>query len=295
MESTVLLFYKYVTIEDPETVATLVRALAKSLSLTGRVLIATEGINATLEGLPEHAEKFVSEFLADKRFADISVKRSVGDGAAFPKLSVKVRTEIVGTRFSDEDANPRERTAKKILPEELREMYEKNDDFVVLDMRNDYEYKVGHFKDSVNPGLASSRDLPDALPKLEQYKGKKIVTVCTGGIRCEKMSAYLLSKGFEDVRQLHDGMHGYMEKFPGKDFNGSLYTFDQRTTMNFGGNEIIGRCMLCESPSEKYVNCVNDYCHKHFIACDSCQEEDGTACSAACREAVNIRVLESAL
>ena len=280
----VLLFYKYVTIEDPAAFAAGFRASAEKHQLTGRVIIAEEGINATLEGLTERTEEFVKELLKDQRLSDMSVKVSEGTGQTFPKLSVKVREEIVGTHFSKERVDPRTRTAPHLTPEEMKLWYENNKDFVIIDMRNDYEYAGGHFKGSINPGLANSRDLPEALPKLEQYKSKKVVTVCTGGIRCEKMSAFLMNNGFEDVYQLEDGIHGYMEKYPGEDFLGTLYTFDQRVTMDFGGNrEIVGKCYRCEVTSENYVNCANFDCHLHFICCENCMSPEGAAyCSEAC-------------
>ncbi|MDB5244945.1 MAG: hypothetical protein JWN90_50 [Parcubacteria group bacterium] len=291
MNFQVLLFYKYVTIEDPEALASWVRERATAYGFTGRVIIATEGINATLEGKTEDTEAFAKEFLAFELFSDVSIKRSEGSGVSFPKLSVKVRNEIVATQFPLEKADPRVRTAPRISPDELRAKYENGEDFVVVDMRNGYEYDSGHFKGSINPGLEASRDLPQALPALEQYKDKKVVTVCTGGIRCEKMSAFLLSNGFTDVEQLEDGIHGYMEKYPGEDFVGTLYTFDQRLTMDFGGDrEIVGTCYLCKQKTEEYVNCANVKCHKHFLECGSCQIKEGEYCSIACKETTALPV-----
>jgi UPF0176 protein len=288
----VLLFYKYVNIEDPEELAATLRTLAKSLSLTGRVIIAEEGINGTLEGETEKTEEFAKAFLEMSLFADVSVKRSEGTGEAFPKLSIKVREEIVGTHFPQEEAYPQVRTAPRIKPEELRAMFEKNEDFTIIDMRNDYEYASGHFKGSIDPGLQASRDLPERMEVLETWKKKKVITVCTGGIRCEKMSAYLMNNGFDDVYQLEDGIHGYMQKYPGKDFVGALYTFDKRKTMHFGDGEehgqkikreIVGTCYLCREKTEEYVNCANDFCHRHFLACQNCTPESGkVTCSEEC-------------
>ncbi|KND50434.1 MAG: UPF0176 protein [Parcubacteria bacterium C7867-007] len=281
----VLLFYKYITIEDPAALADHVRSLAQKHSLLGRALIAEEGINATFEGEVSATEAFAAEFLTDPRFADMQIKRSEGDGAAFPKLAVKVREQIVGTRFSKEKADPRVQTAPRIQPEELKRWFEEAEDFTIIDMRNDYEYRSGHFKGSINPELENSRDLPDAMPKLMPLKEKKVLTVCTGGVRCESMSAYLMSEGFTDVYQLENGMHGYMEKYPGEDFLGTLYTFDRRKVMDFGGErEVIGTCHRCQGKTEKYTNCANDLCHLHFLVCDDCSREDGTYCSESCEK-----------
>jgi UPF0176 protein len=285
MKYQVLLFYKYVTIENPTALKEWVLRRAMNLGLLGRVIVAEEGINGTLEGAFENTNIFKDEFLADPRFSDVQVKTSEGDGHSFPKLSVKVRNEIVGTRFDKEKVDPRKKTAPHLPPEELRQWYENQKDFVVVDMRNDYEFLSGHFKNSINPGLNNSRDLVDAVSKLEPLKNKTVLTVCTGGVRCEKMSAYLLSRGFKDVYQLDNGIHGYMEKYPGKDYLGTLYTFDQRLTMDFGGErEVIGKCFLCDAKTELYVNCADDTCHLHFLACKDCQKEDGTFCSKKCFE-----------
>jgi len=282
METQILLFYKYVTVEDPEALASWLRERCTAHRLLGRILVAGEGLNGTVEGSKDDAEAFATELLEDTRFSDMKIKRSVGTGVAFPKLSVKVRNEIVGTQFPA-TVDPRVRTATHLPPEELRQWYEEGKDFVIVDMRNDYEFQSGHFKDSINPGLENSRDLPSALPKLESLKDKTVLTVCTGGVRCEKMSALLLENGFTDVYQLDNGIHGYMEKYPGKDFLGSLYTFDNRKTMDFGGDrEIIGRCHFCNAATEKYVNCANDFCHLHFLVCEGCSGARSVFCSTVC-------------
>lgn len=285
MQQQVLLFYKYVTIENPQEVADSLRALASGLELTGRILVAEEGINVTLEGTVPYTEEFVCEFLKDPRFIDVQIKRSESHGGAFPKLSVKVRKEIVGTRISPEEADPRVKTSPHLPPEELRRWYEEGKDFVVVDMRNSYEFASGHFKNSIDPGMQASRDLPRAVEKLEPLKDKTVVTVCTGGVRCEKMSAYLLHKGFSDVYQLDGGMHTYMEKYPGEDFVGGLYTFDARKVMDFGGDrEIIGICALCGDKTEQYVNCANVQCHLHFLACESHGRDGDIYCSPECEK-----------
>ncbi len=284
----VLLFYKYVDVDLPEELAAHVRTLSTELSLTGRVIVAHEGINGTLEGTIENTEAFVERFFTDPRFADVQVKRSAGTGKSFPSLCVKVREEIVGTGLSEEEANPRVRTAPKISPEELRSWYEVQRDFVVVDMRNNYEFASGHFKNAVEPGISASRHLPLKVQKLEPLKEKTVVTVCTGGVRCEKMAAYLLHKGFKNVRQLDGGIHSYMEKYPGKDFLGTLYTFDQRLTMHFGGDrEVVGKCHLCGAASEEYADCAEESCHLHFIACTNCRDAEGRVyCSEECKMAL---------
>ena len=281
----VLLFYKYVTLDNPQKTTNWLRGLAVRYHLLGRGIVAGEGINATFEGLTADTEKFAQEMLRNPVFADMQIKRSLGDGKSFAKLSVKVRSEIVGTQFSLEDVDPRVKTATHLSPQELKKWYQSQKDFVIVDMRNDYEFASGHFKNANDPGLQASRDLPGALPKLEPYKNKTVLTVCTGGVRCEKMSAYLQSKGFEDVYQLDGGIHSYMEAYPGEDFLGTLYTFDRRLTMDFGGNrEVIGRCDFCKDKTERYVNCNDDTCHRHFLVCANCIPLTETPyCDKACQ------------
>ena len=149
---------------------------------------------------------------------------------------------------------------------------------MVIDMRNEYEIASGYFDKTVNPGLHASRDLVQAVEKLRIHQNKTVITVCTGGIRCEKMSAYLLDQGFKDVYQLHNGVHGFMEKYPGEHFKGTLFTFDNRITMDFGGNrEIVGECSLCNGATEHYENCKNPTCNAKMLVCEKCTEENASA------------------
>jgi UPF0176 protein len=284
MNYTILLFYKYVEIPDPQAVMHFVRGLCNGLGLKGRAIIAAEGVNMTLEGSAEHIKAFIEtmqkDLLTKKIAKQVDWKTSEGSGQSFPRLSVKVRPEIVALNLGKDDINPRKVTGKYLSPEDLNALYEKQDDFVVVDMRNDYEYKVGHFRNSVNPGLENFRDLPKVLPKLENLKDKKVVTVCTGGVRCEKASGFLKKNGFNNVYQLHGGMHRYMEKFGHKDFLGKLYVFDGRVAVGEDGkHEVVGRCDVCRNHTERYENCHNALCHKHLLICDSCCEANGVYCA----------------
>lgn len=287
-----LLFYKYVTIENPQELKESYLSLCKKHNLLGRTLIAEEGINGTVEGTIEDTENFAKELRSDVRFSDMQIKRSAGNGASFPKLSVKIREEIVGTRFPKE-VDPRVNTAPHLSPEELRKWYEEDKDFVVVDMRNSYEFESGHFKKSIDPGMNASRELPQLIDKIKkETEGKTVLTVCTGGVRCEKMSAYLLHEGFKDVYQLDGGMHSYMEKYPGKDFLGTLFTFDNRLVMDFGGErEVIGKCKRCGTTNEQYQNCANAECNMLFIICNDCMSSEGPGfCSEKC-ERSTVRVV----
>ncbi len=270
----ILLYYKYTHISNPAQFCREQRLLCERLGLTGRIIMAEEGLNGTVEGLSENTQKYIDIMRADPRFTDMNFKRSPGTGTAFPKLSVKARSEIVSAHLGDQDVNPAQLTGKYLAPEELHAWVHSDKEFYIVDMRNDYEQAVGFFRNSILPPLGHFRDLPKMLPKLAHLKNKTVVTVCTGGVRCEKASGWLLSQGFKDVYQLHNGIVSYMEKYPNEDFLGKLYVFDGRVTMGFNSDrpaEVVGRCLKCKQPSEEFINCAYSQCHDHFICCSSCR------------------------
>jgi len=277
-EFEILLFYFYLELKNPEELMKTQRELCQKLNLKGRILISGEGVNGTLEGRTEDAEKYVTEMQKIAEFATMDFKRSEGTGNAFPKLQVRVREEIVTTRFEEKnDVGPHKGvTGKYITAEELHDwIHDDSKEFYIVDMRNDYEYAAGHFKDSVLlKNFKNFRDLPDLLPQLEHLKHKTVVTVCTGGVRCEKASGFLLKHGFTDVYQLHNGIVTYMEKYPNEDFLGKLYVFDNRFVMGFNTDSpdhvVIGKCQKCGATSENYVDWNEDNERKHGIVCESC-------------------------
>jgi len=236
-------------------------------------IIAHEGINATFEGHSKELHAFCEWFSADPRFADIDFKFSLGTGEAFPKLSVKVRPEIVAS-YLPAEIDPTKDAGTHIPPEKLRSWYERGEDFVIIDMRNSYEYQAGHFKSSIDPGMENFRDLPKVMPKLKHLAHRKVVPVCTGGVRCEKASAYLKQQGFSDVYQLEGGIHRYLEAYPGKDFEGELYVFDQRKLWSSIPRERIkkvGTCAVCSSATNNIENCRFDDCPKQLCVCEECR------------------------
>ncbi len=293
MDYQILLFYKYTKIENPEKFLKEHKKLCESLGLTGRIIIASEGINSTVEGTLENTEKYVEVLLADKRFSDVHFKRSVGTGHAFPRLSIKVRPEIVSSYLEKTKIDPTVATGKYITPEKLHAWINDKKKFYMVDMRNDYEHQVGYFKDSLLAPINNFRDLPKVLPILEPLKGETIVTVCTGGVRCEKASAFLLDNGFNDVYQLYGGIVSYMEKYPNEDFLGKLYVFDGRITIGFNTNDpkhtIVGKCSICKKPADTYRDCSNLHCrHKrHFVACDKCWEETEGLCASCSQNIIS--------
>lgn len=282
----ILLYYSYTEIADPTALAERQRLLCQRLGLTGRIIFAKEGINGTLEGTNVQTERYIQESAAEAAFASVSYKKSTGTGTAFPKLSVKVRSEIVSAHLEGLDINPAHLTGVYITADELHTWIHSDKEFYIVDMRNDYEHSVGHFAGSILPSMQHFRQLPEVLPLLDSLKGKTIVTVCTGGVRCEKASGFLLSHGFGSVYQLDGGIVTYMERYPGEDFAGALYVFDARVTMAFSGPRmVIGKCERCNSSSETYRNCAYPDCNRHFICCEKCSaKQDTIFCSLACQE-----------
>jgi UPF0176 protein len=284
----VLLYYKYVPIADPVTLMNEQRAFCLEHNLKGRIIIANEGINGTVEGLLSDTEAYVSMMTQDERFTDIDWKRSEGTGSAFPKLSVKVRPEIVTSGVAGLD--PRTHTGKYLTAEELHQWFVDGKEFYVVDMRNDYEYISGFFDKTIFSDFKNFKDLPSILPKLSHLKSKTIVTVCTGGVRCEKASGFLVTNGFHDVYQLLNGIQTYMEKYPNEHFKGKLYVFDNRLTVGFNTNDekhvIVGSCTRCGKPSDNYVNCADPACHKHCICCTDCLDKETGLyfCNDHCKE-----------
>ncbi len=284
----IILFYKYVLVEDPEAVAEGQREVCARLGLKGRCIIASEGINATFEGRGENITQYVKELRQDPRFHNIHFKYSAGTGNAFPKLSVKTRKEIVSLNLGTCDIDPNQITGTHLKPEELHEWIKNGREFYIVDMRNAYEHKVGHFENSILPPIENFRDLPKVVEQISHLKNKTVLTVCTGGVRCKKASGFLMTQGFTDVYQLDGGIVSYMEKYPNENFQGKLYVFDGRVTMAFYTDDtmhiIVGKCDSCGEQSENYVNCDNPVCHRHFINCQNClaKNEGKSFCPLGC-------------
>lgn len=276
----VILFYKYVHIDDPDQLMLTQKVIQDRLDLKGRTIIASEGINATLEGSSQSIELYLQALFEDPRFAGTPIKRGPGNGNAFPKTSVKVRTEIVALGLDEAcDVDPNILTGVRLQPEQLHQWIANNKEFYIVDMRNAYEHLVGYFKNSILQPMDNFRELPKFVDSIAHLKHKTVLTVCTGGVRCEKASGYLLSQGFTDVYQLDGGIVSYMEKYPNEDFVGKLYVFDGRIAVGFytddPKHQVVGRCYLCQQPSERFTNCLVDDCNRKVIACQPCQDRLG--------------------
>lgn len=271
IEYVVILFYKFAPIEDPEGFRDVQKKLVKELGMKGRILIAKEGINGTFEGTREAVEAYKAALRANPLFADLTFKESVGTGEAFTKIDIKVRDEVVTLGAGDFDI--KNETAREMSAEELEALYQSGEDFVVLDLRNDYEIAVGAFEKTAHANLRNFRELPEKLESIAHLKTKKVVAVCTGGIRCEKATCLLKKEGFTNVSQLKDGIHTYMQKFPGSNFKGSLFVFDNRLTtpvVETASREVIGECLFCGAKSEDFYSDDSTRPSTKVICCSSC-------------------------
>lgn len=284
----VLLYYKYIEIDDPQAFRDQHFEFCSSLGLKGRILVATEGINGTVSGTVEQTEKYMEFMRSDARFSDMVFKMEKSEGHAFKKLKIKVKPEIVNLSL-DEDLNPNEITGKHLSPKEFLETL-KQDDVIILDARNTYEYDLGHFRGAIRPDIETFRELPKWVEEnLSEHKDKKILTYCTGGIRCEKFSGFLVNEGFKDVSQLEGGIitYGYDPEVKGALWDGKCYVFDERISVpvNRTGEEtVVGKCHHCGKPEERYVKCGNPECNKHLLLCEDCEHEHYRSCSQECKD-----------
>lgn len=283
----VLLYYLYTPIGNPEEFATEHLAACKELELKGRILVSEEGINGTCSGTIEQTEQYMEMLKSDPRFADIVFKIDEADGHAFKKMHVRAKKEIVHLGL-EEDINPNELTGNYLEPAEFYKAMQ-DQDTVVIDARNDYEYDLGHFRGAVRPDVETFRDLPEWIQEnKEQFEGKKILTYCTGGIRCEKFSGWLKREGFEDVNQLHGGIvtYGKDPEVQGKLWDGQLYVFDERIAVpvNQVEHTIVGKDHFTGEPCERYVNCANPECNAKILSSEENEHKYMRSCSDECRE-----------
>ncbi|MGG3572901.1 rhodanese-related sulfurtransferase [Bacillus gobiensis] len=286
MEYRVLLYYKYVPIEDPEQFAIDHLEFCKELGLLGRILVSEEGINGTVSGTVEQTEKYMQALGEDPRFADTVFKVDEASGHAFKKMHVRHKKELVNLSLED-DVNPLEITGKHLSPKEFYENMQQ-EDTVVIDARNDYEYDLGHFRGAIRPDIKTFRELPDWIrDNKEVLEGKKILTYCTGGVRCEKFSGWLLKEGHQDVSQLDGGIvtYGKDPEVQGKLWDGQCYVFDERISVPVNRVEhvIVGKDYFTNEPCERYVNCANPECNKQIICSEENEYKYMRSCSHECR------------
>ena len=303
-EPKILLYYVFAPVADPEAVRLWQRELCESLGLRGRIIVSPHGINGTVGGELDACKRYLRRTREYGPFAGLEVKWSDGSGlvasrpellhgvdraapwqrsADFPRLSVKVRDELVAFGIPEEtkvDANGVIGGGDHLSPEAVNELVsERGDDVVFFDGRNAWEAEIGRFRGAVVPDTRTTHDFIAQIESgaFDDIKHRPVVTYCTGGIRCEILSAAMRNRGFEEVYQIDGGIVRYGEAF-GNDglWEGSLAVFDGREAMDFAPDPaVLGRCTVCETPTKLLTNCTDPACRVRFVACEAHQ---GAAC-----------------
>jgi UPF0176 protein len=270
----ILLFYRFVPLADPEAVRLWQRTLCESLGLTGRIILSKDGINGTVGGELKSVKRYITRMKEFAPFHDIDFKFSEGTGDDFPRLSVRVRDELVSFGAPGElvvDESGVVGGGTRLTPKQLNDLVAEKE-VTFFDGRNRIEAAIGRFADAVVPDVDTTREFVAELDsgKYDHLKNKPVVTYCTGGIRCEVLSSLMRSRGFGEVYQLEGGIARYGEEFgDGGLWKGSLYVFDQRMSVPFTDSaEVISECSVCGTPSTRIENCSDPSCRELFVVCD---------------------------
>ncbi|MCU7552184.1 rhodanese-related sulfurtransferase [Chitinophagaceae bacterium LB-8] len=284
-------FYQYFHIEDSKAFRdTLYKAL-KGLNVFGRIYVAQEGINAQISVPESNFEALKSYLYSIEPLKDLRLNIAVDDdGKSFWVLKIKVREKIVADGIDDSTFDMRNR-GKYVNADEFNTLTE-DPNTIVVDMRNHYEYEVGHFQNAIEvPSDTFREQLPMAAKMLDEAKDKNIIMYCTGGIRCEKASAYMLHKGFKNVFHLEGGIINYANQVKEagltNKFKGKNFVFDDRLGERIT-EEIIAKCHQCGKPADTHVNCFNEGCHLLFIQCEECKEKWEGCCSKECQDFIHL-------
>tara|TARA_B100000161_G_C33551589_1_gene415694 strand:- start:151 stop:1077 length:927 start_codon:yes stop_codon:yes gene_type:complete len=288
----VLLYYFYSKVENTEEYYNYHKNFCENLDLRGRIIISKEGLNGTVSGPEEDCINYMKFVKSDIRFNKIDFKIDQCKEHLFEKLSIKIKPYLIKLGV---DIDPNEDTGTHLCPKDFYNMM-KEDDSIVLDVRSNYEHYIGKFKNSITLDLKKFYDFPEKIKEHElflnkKYRDKKILTCCTGGIKCETASAYLKKIGFKNVYQLHGGIIKYGIENNGKDFDGRCYVFDGRITkdVNTINPTIITKCHICKITCNIMVNCMNSLCDKHFTMCQDCFKNMNGCCSLDCITSEKIR------
>lgn len=286
----VLLFYKYVNIESPEEIVREHLDWCLKNEIKGRVFFASEGVNGTVSGNEKNIEAYKNHLKSFPVLDDVWFKEDNADGHVFKKMHVRLKKEIVN---GDMIGVSPQNGGKRLNPEELLKFYKDGKDFVIIDARNWYESKIGKFQNAVTPQIKNFREWKKIVDDdLQKYKDKTVVTYCTGGIRCEKASAYMVEKGFKDVYQLDGGIFNFIKKYPDTYWEGGMFVFDERRVVIPNTREElmhIASCFFCGKPTSYYINCHNVDCDKIIVSCHECKVKYEYCCSDECRASLNKR------
>lgn len=293
---TTISFYKYFQIENPSEFRDQLYILLRELNVFGRIYIASEGINGQISVPDENVEKFKTALYQFHPALD-QIRMNIAiddDGKSFWVLRIKVRNQIVADGINDPTFDP-SKVGKYLKAHEINEMIE-DPNTIFVDMRNHYEYEVGHFKGAIEvPSDTFREQLPMAIEMLEKDKDKNIVMYCTGGIRCEKASAYLHHKGFQNVFHVEGGIIEYARKAKEQNlplqFIGKNFVFDERLGERIT-DDIIAHCHQCGKECDSHTNCKNDGCHLLFIQCEECAQKYEGCCCEDCQHEFHLPIEE---
>lgn len=286
-------FYKYVKLTDLQELRDELFTNWSNLKILGRIYLSEEGINAQLSIPEENYQELLNQLHSRIEFEDIPIKNAIDEGISFLKLIIKVKNEIVAYKVS-EDSYDINNVGNHLEFDEFNQAID--DGAVVVDMRNRYESEVGKFENAITPDIDRSEDLlPNVKKLLQGHQDDKILMYCTGGIRCEKASAYLIKNGFNDVNQLKGGIiqygHDTRKNNEKSKFIGKNFVFDGRMGERIT-DEIISKCHQCNDPSDNHTNCKNQACHILFIQCRECGEKFDNCCSTDCAEFIQLPISE---
>ena len=293
-QTKIALYYHFAPITEPQAIKLWQQELCKRLELTGRIIISEHGINGTVGGTIQAVKEYVKITRSHDAFTDLEVKWSEGSAADFPRLSVKVKPELVAFDRPEEiqvaPGNQVVGTATHLSPQQVNELVAQREaegnPVTFFDGRNAFEAQIGKFKDAVVPDTTTTRDFIDELEsgKYDHLKDQPVITYCTGGIRCEVLTVLMANRGFQELYQIDGGIVRYGEAFGDEGlWEGSLYVFDERMQVNFSDDtKVIGSCQLCNTPSAQLRNCADPGCKTLAVICDGCQAEDPERICTTC-------------
>ncbi len=286
---TTVSFYRYFPIPDPDGFRNVLYGSLHDLGVFGRIYLASEGINAQVSVPTQRVEDLRSYLYSIEPLNGVRLNVAVDDnGKSFYVLDIKVRNRIVADGIDDPTFDMA-RNGQYVTPDEFNQLTD-SPDTIVIDMRNHYEYEVGHFENAIEiPSDTFREQLPMAVEMMHDHRDKNIIMYCTGGIRCEKASAYMRHSGFSHVFHLEGGIINYAatvkDRGLANKFHGKNFVFDQRLGERIT-DEVIAQCHQCGKPADTHVNCANDACHLLFIQCDECRSKYEGCCTEACRETI---------
>jgi UPF0176 protein len=279
--SKLLLYYRYTPLADPAAVRLWQWELCQRLGLRGRVIISPHGINGTVAGDVNAVKQYAKQTRSYPAFADIDFKWSDAQGDEFPRLSVKVRDEIVTFGAADSlevDTSGVVGTGQRLTPQQLHDLVSsRGDEIAFFDGRNRFEAAIGRFRGAVVPDVETTKDFLPALEsgRYDHLKDRPVVTYCTGGVRCEVLTALMVQRGFSEVYQLDGGVVRYGEAFGDRGlWEGSLYVFDNRGAISFSdAPAVLGCCEVCSEPTSGYRDCVAAQCKGRALLCEGCASQ----------------------